>query len=1155
MYRKLHIVVFLLLVDYLCGMTKPTHGQTLAANFVQKNEQEEGKSPTSISLSDALDKLSKNYDVNFEFNDRLMKDKVVNTKLLNGNENLDKKLRRILAPLSLKYERFGKNSYVIFEQESTGRPGEKPQARNIKNESILSPVNVEHQHPNLAQPSIEQTETSKASVDIHLKGIVSDEKGDPLPGVSVIMKGTQQGTITDTDGKYSLDVPHANVQIVFSFVGYLPQEVRVGGRTLIDIVLKQDTKALEEVVVVGYGSVKKSDLTGSVAKVSEANIKATPIASLDRAMQGRAAGVQVVSNSARPGGSSTIRIRGSGSVNAGNDPLYVIDGFPTGNLNSINTDDVESIEILKDASATAIYGSRGANGVILVTTKRGKAGKTGISYDGYYGSQSVRNTIDLLNARQFAELVNEAQVNNGGKPYFDGSSADKPLPATLGEGTNWQEAVMRNAPIQSHQLSVSGGTEKSRYAISFGYFGQDGIILNSSFKRYTLRANLDNDLNSKIKVGLSMQGAYTTGSNARTEVDGNAGGGIISSALSYSPTFPIWSADGSYFKNQGTLNGLAVDNPLALANEFKNKATTIRILANSYIDYKIIEGLDFRTSFGADLIIDKANNYITRQAIAGASLGGSGVVSNSQDLNWLNENTLHYSRQLSPRHSLSALLGYTIQGLYVESVTARANTFSDDFAEYNNLGAGSTLVAPSTGASEWSLISYIARVNYGFDDRFLATFTARRDGSSRFGPDRKFGIFPSGALAWKIANEKWVKNISAVSDAKLRVSYGLSGNQDIGNYRYLANIISTPYVLGGTLYTGSATAGIANPDLRWEKNAQFDAGFDISLFNNRIQLSADYYIKNTSDLLFNVGVPTSSGFSSTLKNIGSVRNSGFEFSFNTINVDKGGFRWSSEFNVTFNKNKILTLDGRQEFRAGGDATIHNTSQNPILLHVGSPLGDFFGLVTDGIFQNQGEVDASSQKSARPGDLRYRDLNGDGAISDLDRDIIGNSNPDFFGGFNNTLSFKGFDLNFFLQGSYGNEILNYGTFDLLNMTGGNNQSAKALQRWTPTNPSNSVPRANAAGGSRLLSSLHIENGSYLRLKNISFGYNLPKSWLNRVSVGSAKVYVTLQNYMTFTRYSGLDPEVNRYGSSSLSQGLDYGAYPAAKTILAGINLEF
>ncbi|GAB3262689.1 TonB-dependent receptor [Larkinella harenae] len=1078
------------------------------------------KSETT-TLKAALSILERTTHVLFVYNPReIQANRKV--KLETRFVTLKEVLNELLVPLNIRYEVSGKQ-IALFRNENTGQ--------------IALPT--EH----------------AITADLTVSGTVTDEKGEGLPGVSVLIKGSTRGTTTNPDGKYQLTVPDESTILVFSFVGFVSQEMAVNKRTTLDISLKTDNKSLDEVVVVGYGTVKKSDLTGSVAKVGETNIKATPIASLDRAMQGRAAGVQVVSNSARPGGGSTIRIRGSGSVNAGNDPLYVIDGFPTGNLNSINTDDIESIEVLKDASATAIYGSRGSNGVVMVTTKRGKAGKAVISYDGYYGIQSVRRSIPLLNAQQFAELVNEAQVNAGAKPYFDGSTADRPLPNTLGQGTNWQDAVTQNAPIRNHQLGVLGGSEKSRYAISFGYFGQEGIIRNSDFNRYTLRANLDNDVTSRLKVGLTMQGAYTTGNNARTEVDGNAGGGVVSAALSYSPTFPMYNADGSYFKNQGTLNGLAVDNPRALTDEFRNKSSVIRLLANAYADYKIIEGLTFRTSFGTDLLTSKTNAYVTRLAIAGASLGGSASVANRQDINWLNENTLNFTRQITPRHNISALVGYTIQGQTIETATARANTFSDDFAEYNNLGAGSTLVAPASDSDDWRLISYIARLNYGFDDRFLLTFTARRDGSSRFGLNNKFGFFPSGALAWKLANEEWLKNITAVSDAKLRVSYGLSGNQEIGNYRYLANIGATPYILGGVLQTGSATTGIANPDLRWEKNAQFDAGLDVGLFNNRLQISADYYIKTTSDLLFNVGVPTSSGFSTTLKNIGSVRNNGLELSFNSVNVDHNGFRWASEFNITFNRNKVLRLDGRQEFRTGTDATIHNTTQNPILLRVGSPLGNFFGLVTDGIFQTQAEVDGSAQKTAKPGDLRYVDRNGDGIINDNDRDVIGNSNPDFFGGFNNTFSYKGFDFNVFVQGSFGNEILNYGTFDLLNLTGGNNQSARALDRWTPTNPSNEIPRANAAGGSRLLSSLHVEDGSYLRFRNISLGYNLPKNWLSRISVNSLKVYVTLQNYLTLTKYSGLDPEVNRYGSSSLSQGLDYGAYPAAKTVLIGANLKF
>ena len=987
-----------------------------------------------------------------------------------------------------------------------------------------------------------------------VNGKVTEENGQSVPGVNVLEKGTANGTVTDANGEYSLNVSNG-ATLVFSAIGYLTKEVLVGGQLLIDVTMQSDVKQLDEVVVVGYGTVKKSDLTGAVAKVGETNIKATPIPSLDRAMQGRAAGVQVVANSAAPGGSSTIRIRGSGSVNASNDPLYVIDGFPTTGLNSVNTDDIESIEVLKDASATAIYGSRGSNGVVLVTTKRGKAGKAVISYDVYYGIQTVRRKIPLLNARQLADFVNEARVNGGGKPYFDGSTANQPLASSLGEGTDWQSKIFQAAPIQSHQLAASGGTDKSRYAISFGYYNQQGIILNSNFKRYTLRANLDNSLTSKLKAGLTIQGAYTTGKNAKTDVDGNNGGGVTSSALSYAPNFPIYNADGSYYKNTGALNGYGVDNPLAVANEITNPTTTIRLLANSYLDYAIIDGLTFRTSFGADLQGTKSNSYAARLSLAGSSLGGTASVGTAQSVGWLNENTLNYTRQLAPKHNLNALLGYTIQGLAAENAVANANTFTNDFALYNNLGAGSTLAAPTSGASDWRLISYLARINYGFDDRFLLTLTGRRDGSSRFGTNQKFGFFPSGALAWKMANEAWMKNLNAISDVKLRLSYGLSGNQEIGNYSYFANISSRPYILGGQLNSGSYTSNIGNPDLRWEKNAQFDAGIDIGLFNNRIQFTADYYIKTTSDLLFNVGVPTSSGFSTTLKNIGRVQNKGLELSLNTINVDRGGFRWRSEFNITFNRNKILTLDGRQEFTTGTDAVIFATNINPILLRVGSSLGNFYGRVMDGIFQNQAEVNESAQKTAKPGDIRYKDLNGDKVINDKDRDIIGNANPKLFGGFNNTFSFKGFDLNIFIQGNFGNQILNYGTFDLLNLTGGNNQSARVLDRWTPTNPSNTIPRANSAGGSRILSSFQVEEGSYLRFKNISLGYNLPQGLLSRLAIAFAKIYVTAQNWITITKYTGYDPEVNRYGSSSLSQGLDYGGYPAAKTILVGLNLKF
>lgn len=1076
------------------------------------------------NLRNALATLERSSSVRFIFNPKEIQ--TYRRVTLEGRSNtLRVVLDKLLLPLHIRYEVTGRQ-IALFQDNET--------SQNLP---------VETTTPTLAEQTI--------------TGTVLDESGTGLPGVSVVVKGTQKGTSTDTDGKYRLSIPDGNAAtIVFSFVGYASQEVAVGNRSVVDVRLVSDDKSLNEVVVVGYGTVKKSDVTGSVAKVGEAAIKATPIVSLDRAMQGRAAGVQVTQSSARPGGSSTIRIRGTGSVNASNDPLYVIDGFPTTGLNSINADDIESIEILKDASATAIYGSRGANGVVLVTTKRGKAGRTVINYDGYYGVQSVRRKIPMLNAREYAEFINDARLNGGTTAYFDGSTPDRPLPASLSEGTDWQNEIFREAPIQNHQLSFSGGSEKSRYAVSGGYYDQQGIILNSGFKRYTLRANLDNDVSSRVKLGFTMLGAYTTSQSSRTEQDGNQGGTVTSAALNAAPTFPVYNADGSYYRILGSvLNGLGIDNPVAIANEITDQSNLIRVLANTNLDFKIVEGLTFRTTLGADLQAAKNNFYATRKTFLGEGSAGLATVSSSQSINWLNENTLNYNRVFATRHTVGALLGYTIQGNTFENVSANGRTFNDDFSSYNNLGAGSTLVASGSSANDWRLISYIARINYGFADRYLFTLTARRDGSSRFGPNQKFGFFPSGAFAWRVLNEKFAQNQRLFSDLKVRASYGLSGNQEIGNYRYYSNIATGAYVLGGTLFTGGSIANIANPDLRWEKSAQFDVGVDLAMLNNRIQFTADYYVKTNSDLLFNVNIPATSGFSQALQNIGKVENRGIELSLNTINVDTKGFRWNSEFNISFNRNKILTLEGRKEFTTGSDAVLYSSAFNPILLRVGESLGAFYGRVTDGIFQNQAEVDGSAQKTAKPGDLRYKDLNADGLINDNDRAIIGNANPKFFGGFNNTFLFKGLELNVFLQGSFGNDLLNFGRFDFLNLTSSNNNTKEALDRWTPTNPSNTVPRANSAGGSRILSSFQVEDGSYLRLKNLSLGYNLPTAWLKRVSLSGAKIFVLGQNLFTSTKYTGYDPEVNRYGSSSISQGLDYGGYPAAKTITAGVNLKF
>jgi TonB-linked SusC/RagA family outer membrane protein len=1056
-------------------------------------------------------------------------------------KRLDQVLNELLLPLSVEYL-VKENRIILRSNQEVGSSIPTLNVLQLGDKPITRKVSVFE---------------NNALADITIKGAVTDEKGEKLPGVNVTIKGTTRGSTSNSNGDYLIVVPDEKAILVYSFVGYQVQEVIVGNITNLNIALKIDNKALNEVVVVGYGTVKKNDLTGSVAKVGEANIKATPIVSLDRAMQGRAAGVLVTQNSSRPGGSSTIRIRGTGSVNAGNEPLYVIDGFPTGNLNSINPNDIESIEILKDASATAIYGSRGSNGVVMVTTRRGKTGQTSIEYESYYGVQSVRKTIPLLNAQQYADFVNEARVNGGGKAYFDGSSNTQPIPSSLGEGTNWQNEVFQNASIQNHQLSISGGEAKTRYSISGSYYDQKGIILNSYFKRYTLRANLDKEVTNRLKVGLSIQGAFTKSNSSRTETDGGGNSGVTNAALNFAPTFPILNNAGTYYRDLSTLNGNLVDNPIGLANEVTDEFMNTRLLSNFFADFKIMEGLNFRTSWGADLYNTKSNFYVTRLIGLGAGTNGNAAVSAGQFLNWLNENTLTYSKTIHENHNFSVLAGYTTQGYHNESVGANAINFNDDFATFNNLSAGATLQTPSSGASDWALLSYLARINYGFSNRYLLTFTARRDGSSRFGPNNKYGFFPSGAFAWRLINEKFMERQKLFSDLKLRISYGLTGNQEIGDYRYLSSISVAAYPFGGpnaALKIGGIPNTISNLDLSWEKNAQFDAGIDVGIFNNRIQITADYYVKTTFDLLFNVNVPQTTGFSTSLRNIGQVENKGLEIGINTINIDKGDFKWNTEFNIAFNNNKILTLDGRPEFTAG-EGSGHLQVSNTILMKVGEPLGNFYGRKVIGIFQNQSEINASAQKTSKPGDFKYEDLNADGIINDLDRTVIGNGNPKFFGGLNNTFTFKGLDLNLFFQGSFGGEILNFGRFDLYNLNGNNNQSADVLNRWTASNPSNEIPRATSTGGQRILSSFHIEDGSYLRLKNISLGYSLSKNLLNGLYIRSAKVYISAQNWLTFTNYKGYDPEVSRFGTSSISQGMDYGGYPAAKTILVGLNLKF
>ncbi|MBB6270718.1 TonB-linked SusC/RagA family outer membrane protein [Pedobacter cryoconitis] len=993
--------------------------------------------------------------------------------------------------------------------------------------------------------------------DIQVNGFVKDSKGEPLPGVSVKLMGTAKVTSTSAKGAFLISVP-ATGTLIFKSIGFISKQLPVNNRQQIEVTLEDDHTNLDEIVVVGYGSVKKSDLTGSVSSIGSKDIKATPVASLSQAIQGRAAGVRVSQSSNAPGGGMNIRIRGGNSIQGGNEPLYVIDGYPLYNENGpgINPNDIESMEILKDASAAAIYGSRGANGVIIITTKRGKAGANRIQFESYYGSQTLRKKLDLLDASQLAALINDgiANVNgdNIGKPGYP-----KPLTytdaqiASLGKGTDWQDEIFRAAPIQNYQLTFTGGTEKSQYAVSGNYFNQKGIVSNSGFKRGSVRVNLDQELSGKFKFSNSLTVTNSTNNSVATDGDGGGNAGVIYSALFFSPTVPVYDAQGQYSMNNRP-GGILISNPLALANERTNIELRTRILGNTSLEYKIIEGLTLKTMFGANMAFGKTNFYLPRTVYAGLATNGRAEVTTSRYFEWLNENTLNYKKVISKIHSFNFLIGYTFQNADYEDLKASAQNFASDILKFNNLGAAQQTNPNTSNAYDWSLRSYLGRINYDLSNKYLFTVSGRYDGSSRFGMGRKYSFFPSGSAAWRISGESFMSKLKAVSDLKLRASYGLTGNQEIGQYQSLGALQTESYNFGNVIAIGYAPNRIANPNLKWETTAQLNFGLDLGLFKNRITVTTDWYQKKTKDLLYNVSLPITSGFNTSLQNIGKVKNEGFEFAINTVNLN-GVFQWNTNFNISFNKNKILDLGAVTDDIPSGGGSGHLQLGSSGILRTGQPIGVFYGLVTDGIFQNAAEVAASGQKNAKPGERRYKDVVPDGVINSLDRVILGHAQPDYTFGFTNNFSYKGFDLSIFIQGVQGNSILNLNRYELESMTGVSNQSVNVLDRWTPANPSNSMPRASSAGSPYQITSQQVEDGSYIRLKNVQLGYNFSPDLLKKIRLSNAKIYISGQNLLTKTKYSGYDPEVSRFGQDNLSQGIDYGSYPSSKIFLVGINI--
>ncbi len=1018
-----------------------------------------------------------------------------------------------------------------------------------------------------------------------ISGTVTDESGEPLPGATVLIKGTTNGTVSNINGIYTLTNIPENTTLVFSFVGMLTQEVIVGSQTTINVKMAADAIGLDEVVAIGYGVTKKSDLTGSVTTVKAKDLENVKMQSIDQGLVGRAAGVQVISSSGVPGSAPAVRIRGTTSLQGANEPLYVIDGFPiyagggSGNaggqagssnisgISAINPNDIASIEILKDASATAIYGARAANGVVLITTKSGSFGKDKISFSANYGMQNVTKKYDVMNAFNYAMLQNEAAVNDGGGPIYSVEDLAE-IQANPGLATNWQDEVFVSAPTQEYNIAFTGGDKRTSYAITGGYLKQDGIIRNTDFERFTARLNLSREMNDWLKVGTHIS-ANRIFSNQQY-ADGT---GIVRGATQFNPIFPIYEGQGYSFlplNNGGYTDwndGVEIRNPVATINDVLRQTQRNGILGDIFMEIKLTPHLTAKVTGGANISNVKDDTYLPMSTSEGVGVSGQGTIEYGLNQNWLNENTLSYINDFGD-HSVSAVVGATFQENIYEYVLASSQGFTNDILQENNLDGGQVYNRPGSSKTRWGLISYLGRVNYSYKRKYLASIAGRIDGSSRFGVDNKYAFFPSGSLAWRASEEEFIKNMNIFSNLKVRASFGYTGNQEIGLYNSLPTTGTDTYTFGdGSLATGVSPNKIPNPGLQWEKTGQFDFGVDMGFFNNRLGVTIDYYHKKTTEMLYSQQVPYSTGFTSYLNIIGSMQNQGLELEI-ISNILTGAFKWDVNFNISANRNKVLSLAGVLYKDVGatqGDLKIDPWARR---IFVGEPIGAFFGWQFDGIFQNQAEVDAQNQTigNAWVGGRKYKDVSSeddnpedgkytgapDGKIDNSDRQIIGNALPDFIGGMNNNFSYKNFDLNVFLQWSVGNDIFSYDKTQNTLPTGGQNVYAYMIDRWTTTNPSNVLPKATT-NRQIVVNDYFIEDGSYLKIKNIVLGYTFPKSMVKVVD--RLNVYCSLNNFITFTKYSGFDPEVSFRGASNLTMGEDYSTYPQSKTVMFGVKVDF
>jgi TonB-linked SusC/RagA family outer membrane protein len=1065
---------------------------------------------------------------------------------------------------------------------------------HVKNTSLSEALNIcflnqpfsytVDQKTILITPKI--TAKPRAVEEISITGRITDDLNQPLPGATVKIKNSQTAAISNNDGIYKIAVPNQNSILVFSMIGYESKELSVQSNTVINVSLKPQNTGLNEVVVIGYGAVKRTDLTGSVAELNMKDFNKVSIKSFDEALAGRIAGVAVSGNDGQPGAVNNIVIRGYGSITQDNSPLYVIDGFPMedGMNNSINPADIEAINVLKDASATAIYGARGANGVIIITTKKGKAGQPVIAFNAYYGIQKIAKKMDLLDPYEFVKYQLELNPTIAPQTYLaGGKTLDSYRDA---QGIDLQDYIYQTAPVQNYSISMRGGNDKTRYAVSGNIFNQSGIVINSGFQRYQGRMNLDQTISKKLRASININysnskayGVSPSEPGSNTSYSNN----LFYAVWGYRPVTGNSSNDDLLDNlidpalSGNSFGDYRVNPVISTKNQVQNTIAD-NLIANGFLEYTIIPDLVLRVSGGFTRNTVKSEaffNSLTSRGSIYNTFGVNGSIYTAPTNTWLNENTITYKKSLRSGHHFNILAGYTMQAQSSARYGFSATQVPNESLGLDGLDQSALLSAVSS-SSRWGLSSFLGRFNYDYKSKYLFTASFRADGSSKFAPRHQWGTFPSASVAWNMGREGFLSKFNFISDAKLRLSYGLTGNNRISDFGYLSQI--TLGVIPGYSYnngstsTGAQLSSLGNPDLKWETTTQTNIGYDLSLFKSRVNLTVDVYRKNTKDLLLLANLPYTLGIGSVYKNVGEVMNEGLEISLSTVNINSRYFTWKSSFNIGFNRNKVLALaENQQEILS---PVFFDFSYNSLFAYtsqLGQPVGQMRGYQWDGVYQYSDfdqptpgnyvlkstvTTNGTARANVKPGDIKYKDLNGDLVVNANDITTIGNGIPKHTGGFVNDFTYKNFDLNVFFQWSYGNDLINANRL-VFEGNGKNtlylNQFATWSNRWQPDNASNTLFRTGGQGPFAYSSRI-IEDGSYLRLKTVTLGYKFEQKYIKKLSIQSLRIYCSAQNLITWTNYSGPDPEVS-IRNSTLTPGFDYSAYPRPRTLTFGIDLNF